>query len=352
MAATPQPAIFNPPGRHQWYVHLSRLGGYPAAGSGADSATGSAASDERLSPAALSSIRSALAQLRSDCANCPAGPINLVVGFGPSLLAELAEAGAAEDSATAGAAPALMPADFQPYATINSTDGSGKQAIGTQEELLLWLTHEQTDVTWKAQYDFRVAVSEHMFIARETPAFVLAPSLDMTGFTDGIGNPSNEEFGEVALVPADQPGAGGSHVIAQRWVHDLTGWNEMPVGEQEAIIGRKKYPDDSKLAQQAPQSHLRHVELRADGNHGMSGSGERDEMWRRSAPYALHDGTVGLYFVGFCGSQAPLRERMDLMYGIGVPDGVRDGLTDFSEPASGSYYFAPSEEALAAICSV
>ncbi len=332
-----QRAIFSLPERHQWYVHLSRIGGCPDSEGGVEVDHSSAAINSHLSPDALAALRSAIASLRVDCAKCPAGAINLVVGFGPSLLAEVADAD-------------QIPTGFQPYTTIKSTDGSSTQAIGTQEDLLLWLTHAQTDVTWKAQYDFRTAIADYFFVARETPAFVYGPSLDMTGFIDGIGNPSDEEFAQVALVPPGQPGAGGSHIIAQRWVHDLNGWNQMPVAEQEAIIGRKKYPDNSKLAEQATQSHLRHVELREDGNHGVGGSDERDEMWRRSAPYALHDGTVGLYFLGFCGSQAPLRERMDLMYGIGVPGGVRDGLTDYSQPASGSYYFAPSEEALAAIC--
>ena len=36
----------------------------------------------------------------------------------------------------------------------------------------------------------------------------------------------------------------------------------------------------------------------------------------RSTPYAFHDGTVGLYFMGFCRSQAPLIERMEAMYDV------------------------------------
>ena len=51
-----------------------------------------------------------------------------------------------------------------------------------------------------------------------------------------------------------------------------------------------------------------------------------------------------LYFMGFCREQAPLRERMEAIYGMsGQP---RDALTDYSTPAFGSYYFAPSVESL------
>ena len=50
---------------------------------------------------------------------------------------------------------------------------------------------------------------------------------------------------------------------------------------------------------------------------------------------------------GFCATQAPLIERMEAMYGINGQ--VRDALTDFSNPASGSFYFAPSVEVLEAL---
>ena len=67
-------------------------------------------------------------------------------------------------------------------------------------------------------------------------------------------------------------------------------------------------------------------------------------MVRRSTPYALHDGTVGLYFLGFCREQAPMRERMEAIYGMNGQ--ARDALTNYSTPASGAFYFAPSVEVL------
>ena len=94
-----------------------------------------------------------------------------------------------------------------------------------------------------------------------------------------------------------------------------------------------------------PTSHLSHVELR-EGNTADASKPKRNEMVRRSTPYAFHDGTVGLYFMGFCKEQAPLRERMEAIYGLNGQ--ARDALTDYSTPASGSFYFAPSVETLTA----
>ena len=41
-----------------------------------------------------------------------------------------------------------------------------------------------------------------------------------------------------------------------------------------------------------------------------------------------------------------MRERMEAIYGINGQ--ARDALTDYSTPASGSFYFAPSVETLEA----
>jgi porphyrinogen peroxidase len=302
--ATPQPAIFNEMGRNQWYVHLSRV-------EGAD----------------LGQIKGVV----RDAVNAAAGHnINLCVLFGPTLLADLG-------------GPAVE--DFQRYETFVSGDGSGREAKGTQEELLVWYNGTEKDMIWELQFNLRTALEGHMKVARETPTFIWRDSWDFTGFVDGTGNPEDSRQPEVALVPGGKPGAGGSFAIAQRWVHDLTAFHAMPVDQQEAVFGRKKAPATEKTATIPATSHLAHVELRVDGNNGHESSAKRDEIARRSTPYALHDGTLGLYFMGFCKAQAPLRERMNAMYNTDGK-GVRDQLTDFSNPASGSFYFAPSVEDL------
>jgi porphyrinogen peroxidase len=58
-------------------------------------------------------------------------------------------------------------------------------------------------------------------------------------------------------------------------------------------------------------------------------------------------GTVsdhGTMFVGFSAEQKRLARMLDSM--AGLVNGVRDALTRFSQPLSGSYYFVPSVESL------
>lgn len=319
-------------GEHQWYLHLSRVPG----------------SD-------MASLKSAIEQSRL---KAHAAGAKLVVAFGPTLLKELA--------------PNDVPDDFQPYETFKSIDGSGKEAKGTQEELLFWFTHDRKDVVWQLQYDARISLKKNMKVARETMTF-MTPSMkwyyflmngltysffnacllllvfpcclclvafgvrffyshiywfiflcasssmstcimnrdDMTGFIDGTGNPEANRDKEVALVPKGQKGEGGSFVIAQRWIHDLEKFHALKVPHQEEVFGRTK-SDSTRLEKQPPTSHLSHVELRC-GKTGDATKPKRDEMSRRSTPYAFHDGTNGLYFMAFCRSQAPFRERMNAM---------------------------------------
>jgi putative iron-dependent peroxidase len=302
----PQNAILTNLTKYQWYTHLSRT----------DNAD-------------LSVIKGALAEAR--VAGSQTGvttPINVCVLFGPAMLAALTDD---------------VPDDFQAYPGYESSDG--KAAKATQEDLLLWIHSDDKDLCWETQFTFRNAVAGHMAVARETPTFIYRNSLDLTGYIDGTGNPIPEDQHDRAIVPDGSPGAGGSFCIAQRWVHDLAYFAGLSPEDQDNTFGRKR-ADSARLETQVPTSHLSHVELR-EGTTADDTKPKRGEMVRRSTPYAFHDGTVGLYFMGFCREQAPLRERMEAIYGMNGQ--ARDALTDYSTPASGSFYFAPSIETLEAI---
>jgi porphyrinogen peroxidase len=299
----PQHAILTDLKKYQWYTHLSRTDG-----------------------ADLGVIKKAMAKARKAGSDVGVStPINVCLLFGPTLLADLTKD---------------IPEDFQPYPGYKSSDG--KEAKATQEELLLWIHSDDKDLCWETQFIFRTAVAGHMNVARETPTFIYRNSLDLTGFIDGTGNPEPEHQYDKAIVPDGKPGAGGAFCIAQRWVHDLGYFEGLSLKDQEGLFGRTK-KDSTRLDKQPPTSHLSHVELR-DGDTADASKAKRGEMVRRSTPYAFHDGTVGLYFMGFCKEQAPMRERMEAIYGMNGQ--ARDALTDYSTPASGSFYFAPSVETL------
>jgi putative iron-dependent peroxidase len=175
-------------------------------------------------------------------------------------------------------------------------------------------------------------------VVAEESCFGYGASQDLTGFEDGTENPPVAEAPGVASVPTGRAGSGASVAIVQRWRHDLDAFDALDVPEQEQVIGRTKSGsielDDER---QQPTSHVSRVVIEDD-------AGDELEVFRRSTPF----GGVrenGLLFVAFAQDQQRLQRMLDRMAGVG--DGIRDRLTEFSTPTSGSWYIAPTLEDLA-----
>ncbi|MEP6812629.1 MAG: Dyp-type peroxidase [Actinomycetota bacterium] len=154
---------------------------------------------------------------------------------------------------------------------------------------------------------------------------------DLTGFIDGTENPTLIDAPELVLVPDGRPGAGGTILLLQKWVHDANAWEALPVDEQERVIGRLKL-DSTELEDKAPDSHVASTDQDRFG-----------KIFRRNMPY----GTVtdhGTMFVGFSAEQRPLSSMLESM--AGLAGGARDALTRYAHPLTGGYYFVPSNESL------
>src|SRR5262249_9208421 len=61
------------------------------------------------------------------------------------------------------------------------------------------------------------------------------------GFIDGTANPTSLDLPASALVgDEDADFVGGSYVVVQKYLHDLSAWAKIPTPLQEEIIGRTK----------------------------------------------------------------------------------------------------------------
>jgi putative iron-dependent peroxidase len=123
-------------------------------------------------------------------------------------------------------------------------------------------------------------------------------------------------------------------------VHDLDAFNAMPQAEQEQVIGRTK-PDSIELEGDAmpASSHVSRTDVSEDG--------VALKIYRRSAPFGSV-GRHGLYFLAFSCDPHRFDVQLRRMFGVSG-DGEHDRLIEFSEPVSGSYWFAPSIEDLAGL---
>jgi len=294
---TPQPGIFVEGTEHHYLLEYRR---------GPDASRKSTA-------AALRASRDA------------AGPgANLVAVFGPKTWSWLAP----------NAVPALLK-DFTPI------DGPNDQhAPATQQDYFFWIHGDDISACFDAALHLNAAMRDVAQQTLDLRGFRYKDSRDLSGFVDGSANPKGKDRFPVALIPEGQPGAGGAYVLTQRWVHDLAAFRGLTVEEQERVIGRTK--DDSiELEGDAlpPNSHVARTDFKKDG--------VAYKLYRRSVPY----GTVtehGLYFLAFACDITRFDVLLSRMFGT-YEDGVQDRLLEFSTPVTGSYWFAPSTEALAAL---
>ncbi|MDF1630218.1 MAG: Dyp-type peroxidase [Alcanivoracaceae bacterium] len=226
-----------------------------------------------------------------------------------------------------------MPVSFTDF----SLDGV---VPATQADLFVWLQADHRSHLFDLAMSFRQHLDPVFTLQLEQDGFVYHDMRDLTGFVDGIGNPEGEAALRAALLPEGQAGAGGSFVFAQLWRHDLASFNQLSVAEQENVFGRTKVDavefDDERMPQDA------HVG-RTDTDH----DGVPQKIWRRSVPWGASS-QHGLYFLAFSCEVERFDYLLRRMYGI-AEDGVRDQLTHYSAPQTGSYWYAPTQEMLASL---
>jgi porphyrinogen peroxidase len=239
------------------------------------------------------------------------GGVNLVAGFRPELWRD-------------------APAGLEGF-NANLVGKDGFTMPATQHDAVLWLSGSAYDVVFETA---RGAIAELRGLAtlvEETSSWPYMHDRDLTGFIDGTENPSLMDAPELVLVPQGQPGAGGTILLLQKWVHDAPEWEALSDAEQEAVIGRRK-SDSVELEDKQDDSHVASTDQDVFG-----------KIFRRNMPY----GTVsdhGTMFVGFSADQRPLAAMLESM--AGIDDGTPDALTRYTTPLTGAYYFVPSTEAL------
>ncbi len=219
--------------------------------------------------------------------------------------------------------------------------GQGElQAQATGGDLLLHLHSNLVDLNYLAARRFLAPLKQWIAEVEETSGFRYLDSRDLTGFIDGTENPEEAaERAEAALIGKEDPNfAGGSYVLAQRFVHRLERWEKLPDAEQERVIGRTK-PDSIELEddEKPADAHISRVVVEEDG--------AELEIVRHSMPYGRASGDAGLLFIAYSRDLTTFEKMLSRMFGESG-DNLHDRLMEFTEVASGGFFFAPSQETL------
>jgi porphyrinogen peroxidase len=244
------------------------------------------------------------------------GGVNFVIGFRPELWRDLVP----------GDVPPGVEGFNQP---VRGTEGFVMPA--TQHDALVWLSGSTYDVLFDMARSVIHDLAGQASLAEETSSWSYRHDRDLTGFIDGSENPTLLDAPEAALLPEGVPGAAGSVLLLQKWKHNVTEWEALPVDQQQRIMGRTKL-DSVELENKPPDSHVARTDQDEFGN-----------IFRRNMPYGTVD-DHGTMFVGFSADQTRLSRMLDSM--AGLLTGTRDALTRYTQPLTGSYYFVPSVESL------
>ncbi len=217
---------------------------------------------------------------------------------------------------------------------VRGVDGYSMPA--TQHDLWLWVAGHAYDKVFDVTREAVQALAPVAILALEVAGWTYKEHRDLTGFIDGTENPPLSEAPEVALVPDGSPGAGGSVVLVQKWLHDAFAFEALAIEEQEKVIGRTK-DTSTELAEEVrgAASHVSRTVIEVNG--------VEQHIFRRNTPFgtATDHGTM---FIGFSSDQQRLARMLARM--AGAEDGIRDALTRYTTAVSGAYYFVPSVEAL------
>jgi putative iron-dependent peroxidase len=229
------------------------------------------------------------------------------------------------------------PASLHPFREF----GSGERlAVSTPGDILLHIRADQMDLCFELATHLIGRLGAAVTTVDEVHGFRYFDMRSMVGFVDGTENPSGAEAVSFTVIGDEDPEfAGGSYVVVQKYLHDMDGWNALPVETQERIIGRTKLSDielDDSIKPTSSHSSLT----------TLTENGEEVKILRDNMPFG-HPGSheFGTYFIGYARSPAPIEQMMENMF-VGRPPGNYDRLLDFSRAVTGGLFFVPSESLL------
>ncbi len=225
------------------------------------------------------------------------------------------------------------PAELHPFREIRS---GGRHAVSTPGDVLFHVRAKRMDICFELVTQIMERIGEAVSAVDEVHGFRYFEDRDLIGFVDGTENPRGTIALEAALVgDEDAPFAGGSYVLIQKYLHDMKGWNALPVEAQERIIGRKKLSDiELDDSVKPPSAHNALTVIVEDG--------KEVKILRDNMPFGRpgHD-EFGTYFIGYSRTPRITELMLENMF-IGRPPGNYDRLLDFSRPVTGNLFFAPS----------
>jgi putative iron-dependent peroxidase len=259
------------------------------------------------------------ALLRSVGFREPDGHLSCIMAFGSDMWDRLF------------AAP--RPVELHPFQEIVA---GPRHAVATPGDLLFHIRAERMDLCFELATQIMTRLGDAVSTADEVDGFRYFDARDLLGFVDGTENPSGATALDATLIgEEDAAFVGGSYVIVQKYLHDITGWNALPTETQEHIIGRTKL-SDIELDDVVKPTYAHNALTQVVEN------GRQVQILRDNMPFGQPGrGEFGTYSIGYSRSPRTIEQMLVNMF-VGNPPGNYDRLLDFSTAVTGSLFFVPT----------
>ncbi|MET4166786.1 MULTISPECIES: Dyp-type peroxidase [Gordonia] len=226
---------------------------------------------------------------------------------------------------------------FVPY------EGEVHTAPATPADLLVHIKSDDMGLCYELGAKITEALGDAVTVVDEVHGFRYFDLRDLIGFVDGTENPTGQAAIDAITVGDEDPDfEGGSYVAIQRYVHDLSSWNDLSTEDQEAAIGRTKL-DNVEMSDEVkpPNSHIA-LNVVEDEN------GEEIDVVRDNMPYGDVSGSTvngkgvnGTFYIAYSAAPDVTEEMLRKMF-IGDPPGTYDRLLDFTTAVTGAQFFTPT----------
>lgn len=277
-----------------------------------------------LTPGREDTVRDLLEDLsglrRSVSFRAPADQLSCVVGIGST----------AWDRLFGGP----RPRELHAFVELN---GEHHRAPATPGDLLFHLRARRMDLCFELARLIGERLRGAVTVVDEVHAFKYFDERDLLGFVDGSENPEGQLATDSVFIGDEDPDfTGGSYVVVQKYLHDLTAWNALSSQEQEDVIGRTKLanvelPDDVKPADS-------HVAL----NTITDENGDERKIVRENMPFGtIGSAEFGTYFIGYARTPDVTEEMLRNMF-LGDGDASHDRILDFSTAVTGCLFHVPT----------
>jgi porphyrinogen peroxidase len=225
------------------------------------------------------------------------------------------------------------PDELHPFREIRS---GPRHAVSTPGDMIFHIRAKRMDLCFELATQIMARLNGSVTTADEVHGFRYFDERDLLGFVDGTENPTGSEVAAAVFIRDEDPAfAGGSYVIAQKYLHNLDAWNKLSTEAQEKIIGRTKVGDielDDSVKPTSAHNALTVIEE----------NGREIKILRDNMPFGRPgQGEFGTYFIGYSRSARTIEQMLENMF-IGRPPGNYDRILDFSTAMTGNLFFIPT----------